>query len=132
MFRISFMVEDRRLPEVLRLLVVGDLAGKVVNMEAPQLVTLENSVKSNVVEERHVEQRQSKRSAGRRGFDWSKFPLPKAGTEFDSTELNKRAVSVGFVKGSLYHVHKMLTAAGRLELVEERGGTPGGNLWRAI
>lgn len=120
MFRVSFMVEDRKLSEVLRL-----LSGKVVNMEPPMPVTLDEQV---IVHNRATAEGGSRAH----GMNWSKFQLPKAGTKFNGEDLKKWLVKAGYAEGSIYHAHTKLKELGRIELVEARRGLPGGNIYKVI
>lgn len=121
MFKVSFMVEDRKLAEALR-----PLAGKTFNME---VLPVESS--SDISAPSHVAVARAN-GTSKSATDWSKFPLPKKGAKINSTELNKFIVQAGLKPKSGFYIRQMLARAGRLKKIEDRRTLPGGSVFEVM
>lgn len=117
MFKVSFMVEDRKLAETLR-----PLASKAFNMEV---------VPVNVdAPPRKASASNGTAHDGKR--DWSAFPLPKKGTEFNRDVLVGLIEQFGLSAASIYHVRSKLVELGRIKKVKDQQGLPGGDIYQVI
>lgn len=107
MFRISFLVEDRKLPDVLR-----SLSGKVHNMEPPQVVTLEDD---DVAPPKTNGSSHVKRESGVARGRVDRLELPTG--KFTPLQLKARLPSVGWKESSVTYALLQLQKLKRIRKV---------------